>query len=144
MIFRAIGMTYINYCSILISNCNRTSLSKLSTKYNHCGATIFNCYINSIMNYDWPDLNKILFNQNCLYIHNIVHHNYAPNLLNIFTTADRPYNFRQQLCYIDRKSKKIGQHSFDYWAPKLWNTLPANIKSINNINSFKLLLNNIN
>ena len=50
------------------------------------------------------------------------------------------HNQKNLLCEIRVKSKTLGDRAFEKMAPKLWNNLPQNIRSITDFDKFKSML----
>ena len=50
------------------------------------------------------------------------------------------HNQKNLLCEIRVKSKTFGDRAFEKMAPKLWNNLPQNIRSITDFDKFKSML----
>jgi len=144
IIFNAIGLSHINYCGLLLFNSSKLNITKITNKYNHCAATIFNCQLNQlndILINSWKPLNHVLFINKSIFIHNILFHNYAPIFKYFFEFNKSSYNLRTQNIALNRKNKNIGQKAFDFWGPKFWNDLPNYIKNIHNLESFKKEIN---
>ena len=72
-------------------------------------------------------------------------HGNAPAYLSELIKQYQPsQNLRSQLknllCEIRVKSKTFGDRAFEKMAPKLWNNLPQNIRSITDFDKFKSML----
>lgn len=58
------------------------------------------------------------------------------------TPIDHNYSTRSKEKYVNvpLKSTTKGQHSYDYLAPKIYNTIPEDIRKVQNLGKFKYLL----
>lgn len=69
--------------------------------------------------------------------------NYSPICLrDLVTFRDSKINFRyQDMTYIPRvNTEKFGKKSFRYASSVLWNSLPAHLRAVKDLNQFKLLI----
>jgi len=82
-----------------------------------------------------------------LFMHNYVHHrNKLPVVFSTYFEENKvihKYNTRQKDDFhIDATKSEIGKRSIKYKGSKLWNDLPAELKEIQTLQSFKYILKN--
>ena len=143
LIFNAIGLVYINYYAIILSTISQTDFKAIEMKYRQCGAVIHNCFINSLDNFNWPNLQKIINIINSIYIFKILRLNYAYTLkpLLSYNSINKSYNLRNSNnLQVDRFNKSYGKKCFSHWDRKLWNELLNEAKTCTSINTFKDIL----
>ena len=137
LIFNAIGLSHINYSSIIISTSSHKLFSKINSAYSSAGCILHNCTKSALHDTDWQKLDEKLILARYLFLHKILYHNFAPPLKSCFIENKCRYNLRKKNAFsISRLKKSKTSQSFSIWAPRLWNKLPQNVKSIPNISSF--------
>ena len=94
LIFYAIGLSFINYCGILIGNNQKKVLLKLKAKFIQCGSIIHNCYASDILYTSWDDFSLLLFKYSCIFTYRVAHS--SINLSDCLIPHHTNYNLRSQ------------------------------------------------
>jgi hypothetical protein len=132
-------MAFIHYYALVCSTANKTLTKRIVSQYNHCGSVIYNCYIYSLDSFEWPEYDNLVNKIKLLFLHKVIQCNFAPMLFEIMNSRNIPKRYALRNKYdlqIQRATKVIGTKSFSYWAPRIWNALPAELKCISSHNRF--------
>ena len=65
---------------------------------------------------------------------------YLKTMLSMYNPARNLRSANQKLLIVKRSKTSFGTRAFSRYGPKLWNQLPLNIKSANNVAQFKTLV----
>jgi hypothetical protein len=147
IIIQSLVSSQLDYCNALLSGIPCYLIKKLQHVQNAAARVIFNLrkydHISPALNrLHWLSVKNRIDFKVLLIVFKALH-NKAPQYITdmIVRVADRPYNLRSNeevlLQVLRYKSKTLGGRAFAIRAPALWNTLPAEIRSIDNISVFK-------
>ena len=148
MLYKAFINSNFLYCANVWHFGQKSNFWKLEKVNKRALRIVTNDYTSS-----YPELIQKA-QSNCIYVQN-VHvilvecfkyiNNVNPNILiNVFNFRDHGYNTRglQRLQLPQASSEKHGINSFKYFAPKLWNSLPDDMKLASNVYEFKVMIRN--
>jgi hypothetical protein len=136
-IFNCLALSYINYSHPFISNANTCVRNKITRCYNNVGAVMYHCSPKALALQNWIPLDCRLYLANLVFIHRIIRNNCCHSLCSVFVSRKRPYNTRSTFTYEHiRCNTKCMERSFEFWAPRLWDALPENMKNIGNSDTF--------
>jgi hypothetical protein len=137
-IFRAISMCHLHYCSLLFVKPIKKCFIRLHRDYKNAGCIVFNCYPSALPMFKWPDLNIIFEINKYVFLYKVINMNYSPVLRTLLHFKDHDYNTRHHADFkIYRFMHSRNASSFIHWAPRVWNSLPIQLKSINSLAKFK-------
>lgn len=155
MLVKQLVISKLDYCNSLYMNLPKTRLQKLRSILNFCVRFIYNIKdrkVDLIPYYKKAhilSIDKRIFFKVCLLCYKVVY-DIAPDYLkqlvemdpqtDSYITRAKPAedNLRMKLPRLCKT--KAGERRFSVYAPEAWNSLPYNIRSIINIDSFKKYL----
>mgnify|MGYP001215155125 FL=1 len=155
MLVKQLVISKLDYCNALYMNLTQTRLNKLRSILNYCVRYIYNVkdrQVDLIPYYKQAHIltinQRVLFKV-CLLSYKVVY-DIAPGYLKDLVEMDIPtdsYNTRTRPDTDNLRMKlhkviknKASDRRFSVYAPESWNSLPFNIRSITNIESFKKCL----
>jgi hypothetical protein len=152
LLFNAIGLPHINYCSVFyLFGCNTQFHKQIESQYIDCGRCILwsNKYDgiskNHVLNtLKWKSLNKILLTNMFMYAYNI-YNNTNTVLSNSLNITDHCHNTRLRSSNkfkITQIKNKQHMKSFDIWGPRILNIIPHNTYRTLNVLSFRSFIDN--
>jgi hypothetical protein len=128
-LFNCLAVPYINYSHTFISFVSKRDFSKLQVAYENIGKVIFSCVNSNPDVAVWMSLKHRLYRMNLLFIFNIVHKSFAPALIFSLHYLNKTYNTRNKNTFVHpRVNKSVTTRAFYYWAPRIWDTLPASYR----------------
>ena len=140
LIFNAIGMSHINFSSIIISNFSKKYFKMLEKYYYTAGAIVLNTYRYLLPNSNWFDFLQTLYLKRFVFIFNIISTDNVMSLKTSFIRRNVNYNLRNKNTYqIVRFNKTSSSKAFYIWGPRYWFLLPTHIKNSTNVNTFSNL-----
>ena len=146
LLVNALVLTKIDYCNSLLVNINKDKINSLQVAQNDAARLIFrrsrfNSASNLLRELHWLPVFKRIDYKICSLVHKSIHSfgpEYILNLLKFYTPTR---NLRSNSdCLILSKqptSRKIGEQSFSFSAPQIWNSLPRDVRWTDNVNQFK-------
>ena len=144
MIYNAIVSSHLNYCDIVWDNCGVTLLNKLQ-KIQNRGARVINgmpwdsSSTENLNKLKWKNLGDKRKDNIAKMMYCILN-NHAPTYLSDkFSFKKHCYNTRKSELHLNiiRPRSDSGKRSFRFRGAQVWNSLSENVKSSNNIDSFK-------
>ena len=143
LIFNAIGMSHINFSSIIISNFSTKYFNILEKCYNNSGAIILKTSKSLLPNNHWFSLLSILLLKRFVFLFKVIKYEHVLSLKDLLSIRNVNYSLRHNNeFFISRFSKSSSSKAFYNWAPRFWNSLPENIKHEDDLNKFKHLCQN--
>ena len=149
LLMKSFVISQFNYCPIIWMYCQRQSNNLINKIHERALRIAYNDYTSTF--------NMLLEKDGSLMIHEKNTHalafeifktrnNLNPTFMkNIFCPILHNYNTRnERIAYPIPRTVTYGLESFGYKANEIWNSLPKDIKSTNNIKEFKNLLFNKN
>ena len=137
LVFNAIGLSYINYCGLIISNFRKKDYLDLDRCYTRSGCVLFNCK-KSDLGQMWLDLKLRILIMRYLFLDKIFHCEYAPVLTHILPTRRINYYLRNDTGLMRvRFMKASSQKAFMHWAVRLWSLLPVTLRNVDTLSLFK-------
>ena len=145
ILIQTLILSRIDYCNSLLIGISNVLLNKLQLVQNACARVIKN-----LKKYDrvsdarkalhWLPIEQRIEYKVALLVFKSLHRNepgYLKELL-VRKHSHRPTrSHNQNLLEIPKTKLCIGQRSFSFSGPKIWNSLPANLRSCNSVDSFK-------
>lgn len=133
----AIGMSYINFSSIIISTFSKKYFGKLENYYLQSGAILFNMHRNALTNADWKPLSDILLLKRFIMLHKIIIGDHVPSLKNCLTVRHINYCLRNTSQFaILRFNKSYCSKGFYIWGARFWRAIPSSIREITCLTTF--------
>ena len=136
----------IDYCNSLFSSLPTSTIGLLQSIQNYAARLLFRSHVHShvtplLFELHWlPVAHRISF-KILIITFKVVHYSIPLYLVSHITLKTNPRNLRNHdalLLEIPRsRSSRMGDRSFSFIAPKLWNPLPFNIRNSSSVKSFK-------
>ena len=150
ILVQTLALSYLNYCSNIWGTTSRTQLHRIQKlqnfaakvavgngrKYDHATP-----YINKL---NWSKIDKKCILDTCILTYKFLN-KLLPEWLMTFTLVStiNPVPTRQSNdLIVPRTQTYTGERSFKVRAPKLWNTLPQDVKDSSSLNTFKRKVKN--
>ena len=145
-IYQSFLMSVFNYCPVVWHFCSMKSVHQMEHIHERALRFVFN---NQTSTYE--QLLEIA-NVNSLYMTRVyfaaievfkaVNEISPPYMCTMFQKKVIPYNMRDPLILNQPKfsTRRFGYNSFAYFGAKIWNSLPVDVKSTENISKFKAAL----
>ena len=143
IVYKSLINANFNYCPIVWMFCGKTNLNKLEKLQERALATV---YGDTSLNYDdmlqRSGQLRIRINLMLLVAIGIFKCSRGVNPLylnDMFSNKESNYNLRDKSRLLQPKfnTKRYGYRSFHYYGSKIWNTLPASIKDLEDLGMFK-------
>ena len=140
LLFYAMGLSYINYCGIILGTGQKKVLLKLKNKFIQCGSIIHNCYASNILSTSWDDFSQLLFKYACLFTYRVAISHIT--LTDCLVKKEVSYNLRSANNFVKIHYKKSATaRTFKVWGTNLWNHFPNNMKICDSETKFKKCFN---
>ena len=131
-----------DYCINVWGHCAHVYVSKLQVLQNRAARIILHADWNAssdalLKELHWMNVNDRLFYCTCVLMFKVMN-GYAPTYLNTFETRSLPYGLRNSSnISLPQPRTDMYKSCFSYYGVSCWNKLPENVKSSQNISSFK-------
>ena len=140
LLMHAIVSSRIDYCNVLFYGINKSFINKLQKVQNAAARLIVKCKKRCsvrefLVNLHWLRVEeRIIFKLLSIVFKSF--HRIAPEAILELVSVNSVDACLLNVVYLD---SSYGRRSFSYAAPRYWNALPLEIRSANNISSFKKL-----
>ena len=144
-IFRAYIMSNFNYCPLVWHFCSKNNLSKLKRLQERALLFVYrDCKSSYEELLDLAKLQSLHLGRLrslVTEIHKAVHEGGPPYVSSLFTERESEYNLRRNHSLIlpPYNTISFGNRSIRYTGPKVWNSLPNNLRQITSLKDFKNL-----
>ncbi|XP_057294526.1 uncharacterized protein LOC130623037 [Hydractinia symbiolongicarpus] len=137
MINRLMILPVFNYCSIVHSDLTNVQIDKLQSLANRARRIVSDHEVKI------PYIYSELLKQSCMFVRKCLDGNVCASFENYFEKVNHQVNTRSSNTSIKLPKVKLStsKKSFYYFGAKLYNELPSHIKPEENIQGFKILLN---
>ena len=147
MLVHAVSSSRLDYCNSLYINMNKDNIFKLQKVQNAAARLVTrrrkrDSISGTLANLHWLNVESRIIFKVILLVYKSIHGQCSENL----TLSYKQYNCRPD-DYLQLELKmvktKYGRRTFTYAGPRLWNALPLQIRTIDNVNVFKRQLKTI-
>ena len=131
----------MDYCNSLLINASKTNLYKLQKVQNAAARLVVRCNKRASMssvlrNLHWLRVESRIIFKILLLVYKSVYGICSENLKIKYKTHNcRPEEYL--MLEVKHVNTKYGRRTFDYVGPRLWNALPLDVRSKENIEQFK-------
>ena len=142
-------LSHLDYANSLLSGCSKHSLDRLQKVQNNAAWLALKLkkrdhITPALKQLHWLPIQSRITYKLCLHCHNFFSGSapaYLSDLLTIYTPSRslRSSDDSHRLV-VPRTSRKVGDSAFSISAPKQWNALPRNIRSLTSTSAFKRAL----
>ena len=146
LLYKSFVYSNFNYCPVVWHHCGLTNTKKLEKLQHRALKFVFNDYDSDyeslLKRADMPTLEVYRMRAFAIEVFKI-HKNLGPNIMKkLISETERPYNLRSGRSYAlhNNRTTKYGLHSFRHFGVKIWNSLPANFRSADELVMFKKLI----
>ena len=145
-IFRAYIMSNFNYCPLVWHFCSKKNLSKLERIQERALRFVYRDYKSSYEKLlDQAKLQSLHLGRLrslATEIHKAVHGGAPPYVSSLFTERESEYSLRRNHSLIlpPYNTISFGKQSIRYTGPKVWNSLPNNLRQTTSLKEFKNLI----
>ena len=145
-IFRAYIMSNFNYCPLVWHFCSKKNLSKLERIQERALRFVYRDYKSSYEKLlDQAKLQSLHLGRLrslATEIHKAVHGGAPPYVSSLFTERESEYSLRRNHSLIlpPYNTISFGKQSIRYTGPKVWNSLPNNLRQTTSLKEFKHLI----
>ena len=128
-------LPHLNYCSVIWLHCGKKNVDKLEKINERCLRFVFNdfhsTYDELLDHINQPSLQDRRIHDMLTLTYRALNGNTPVYIKNLLNVKDITYNLRgQHLLNVPRvNTTTYGLHSFRYFAPKLWNSLPNSLRT---------------
>ena len=140
-------LSRFDYCNSLFCSMSSENIDKLQLLQNHAARLIFGIkkreHITPILfKLHWLPIRQRIEYKVALLCFKCIH-NIAPiylqNLIEIYTPSRSLRSASDKFCLkkVTMKYKSYGEKSFSFYGPLVWNSLPFELRSVSELNSFK-------
>ena len=148
LLYYTLVLPYISYCAIIWGNTYYTNVLPIFTKQNKAIRIISNVKYNDHTSKLFCNLNiltifQLVKLQTCIMMYKAFSNKLPQNIKSYFTKSfsGNEYRNRQKNCFKQKYTRTTKrQYCISNIGVKVWNSLNENIKSCDNLNSFKKLL----
>ena len=139
-------LSCLDHCNSLLFDCPQYLLNKLQKVQNNAARLVLRVSKTDHISPHFASLHWLPINSRIQYISSICYKclnstapDYLTELLRIYkpTLQLRSSSDTSILCIPTVRTHSLGQRSFSYAAPAVWNTLPYEIRSSDTLSSFK-------
>ena len=139
--FQSLLLSHIRYCCSVWLHGNKTLVSKLQSICNNFLRIVFgkrkresvDSYFKSLNILKVEDMMKF----EILSLAHDFHNNALPNCFNDILVKNTSNRRSSSDLFVPFMSKSVSQHSLSFTGPKLWNSLPLNLKTLKSKKSFQ-------
>ena len=151
IVVQSLVLSIINYCSVIWGSANATQISRVQKMQNFAAKVAqgksrkFDHVTPVLKELNWLNISKKITYDTLLTMFKFMHQIY-PSYLQHFPTVNEVVNSntrQHDMLYVPKCRTNMGSNSLVIKGPKLWNSLPSQIKSINNIKTFKTKIKDI-
>ena len=143
-------LSRLDYCNVLLIGAPKEQVKRLQ-KVQNTAARItlrikkYDHITPALKQLHWLPIEARITYKACLHCHNFIHHNppaYLSELLSIYTPSRSLRSSLDQFTLtVPRvRTKSFGERAFSFAAPKLWNSLPIDIRQQQFTQAFKQAL----
>ena len=146
LLVNSLVLTKLDYCNSLLANFNKDKIHSLQVAQNDAARLIFGkprnaSASNLLKELHWLPVNKRIQYKLCMLIHKSIHLA-SPEYINELIKFYSPNrNLRSKSDYRillkPKTLRKVGEQSFSFSAPQIWNSLPQSVRWIDSTDSFK-------
>ena len=139
-------LPHFDYCSNIWGHCSNTLLLRVERLQKAVARVLLDCDFNIPSRVLFESLKWLPFRQRIFYNESVlmykVQNNLAPKYLNVFRSVQEVHSRNTRSAdrdnlYIPRHRTQIFKRSFAYNGVKIWNDLPADVKSSSTLQSFQ-------
>lgn len=151
LIFNSIGLSHILFSLIFYYSFLDSKQKKLlNSKYIECGRIIIGSKYGLskaevLSKLKWLSLDDLVIKHKLIFIFKCLLNKHPTNLYNFLIAPDHSYSTRGKkfLLVQSRSNKKMGEHSFRFWGPSLWNSYGASFVGCTDLTQFLARLDSV-
>ena len=146
IIVHALVMSHLDYCNSLLFGLPKSSLARLQCIQNTAARLIlkldnYSSIANALKTLHWLPINTRIEFKILVTTYNALYNTGPSYISNLLSRRNSHYSLRShnsiQLAVPRSRCKTFGDRAFAVAAPKLWNSLPPNVKLADNVKIFK-------
>ncbi len=141
-IYRAFILSNFNYCPVVWMLCGQGNVTKMEHLQLKALLFVFidftSCYAELLKKSEHPSISIHLIRSLAIEVYECINEIAPEYLCTLITKHNIPYNLRDDNRLTQKRFRKItyGKKSFVYLRPKLWNTMPLEIKNAISLQDF--------
>ena len=146
LLANSLVLSHLDYCSPLLHNLNSGQLDTLLKLQKHCARLIFSCNRLTkskplFIKLNWLPLHQRIEHNTCILMFKINNNMAPPYLTEMFRKISdvHSYSTRSSMLglYTNRGAGNYYTKTFRYFGTRLWNSLPAYLKTCRTLENFR-------
>jgi len=143
MLYKTIIAPHFDYCNVVWGTCNKSLKYKLQVLQNRAAKIItrtnrYGSSTQALIDLNWKNLDDKLYFNEAVTMFKIVNQQAPSYLSKRFTKKESRYYTRNANdLYMNKPNTEYKKRSLSYRGANLWNSLDENVKSTDDLKSFK-------